>query len=565
MTNELVDAYHEICDQLQISPVSVDQVRATSPLPLQLHGAAPQLVHDSPIGLVLAVGDTYDTWALLRHDRRDGCADCLASIPDFLSYFYDGFESQDFDNDVAVALISLFARHHDVSLALTNAYGPQNWSVVRSVATCETCHDDGDIVAIEGSTRVAAAPQHAVDATGGYRVLSAADFVQANRWVVGFASLVGNPVGVDESEDVALVNAPVRTALSPADCEISGGKGYTFDQSLASFVGEGLERYALARALRTDAVIGTRRSVANAVDLEAEFGLPSVDAHESLTRYHDSLSLEWLPAVDVDSGRTVALPANFIFCPYSPPAGAASIVAASTNGAATGANETDATRQALLELVERDAFWFYARTGMPAVVLEDNDLPKDVRESIASQDGQFTVCLLPNPFGVPVANVAMKAGKSFLTRTARGSGASANVDDAVRRAYAECIQMLHSLDSAIDVEYVDNDMRHIWFTGAASDQFPNLFGAVRRGEHTQLTDLTRPVLEHILSSASTQGIRAYVSPLLTLPGVAVVKAAMTGIAVADATYFESNDRLLHFSQAVGLPTPHVSYNASLFM
>ncbi|MFT4234943.1 MAG: YcaO-like family protein [Microbacterium sp.] len=469
----------------------------------------------------------------------------------------------------ACALIAIFDRCHDLSMAFTNRYAPQNWSVVCPVASCPDCAEVPVVMPSLRSTVVPEGGDVDRDPTAGARRTSAENFVRANRWAIGFASIVGNPVAVEDAAEVSLVNAPIRTSTQPEDCEVSGGKGLSLSQALASFLGEAFERWMLAASRRISGVVGSFNMLPNAIDVTREFGFPARDEDPSIDTYDPGILLEWLPAEELTSGSEVDFPSNLVFCPYLPAATAHAISFGSTNGASAGGSVVDATEQALLELVEWDAFWFYARTGHPASKVAFPDLPADVAAMMAQIDGQFYVHLLPNPFSVAVASVTVHAGSTFHARSARGTGASGNATDAIRRAFVECIQMLYSLNTGVGVEDVSSDMRGLWYTGRAFDVFHNLFDLPAHDDPSWVPlEVQGSLATHILESARAQLMRVFRVVILDDSERAVVKCAMTGVSVSDSTYFRSGVRLETFASEMNLRTIRrhdIQYSGSLFM
>ncbi|GEM_PF-1204422 len=552
--DRLYQAYIAICNELAITPASAAGFASTATSPPD----ARQIIN---------VGDAASTWVLLRDDRRDGCATCIHSIGPWIEHFYGGHAATVFSPRDAEALLGAFDRLHDLSLALTNAYAPQNWSCVLPVAGCVDCADVLRASCPPTARAAEVVEGHDVD-TAGRRTSSATGFVAANRWAFGFAAVVGNPVPVPDVPGVTLVNAPIRTSVDPSQCEIAGGKGVAAEQALASCLGEALERYALASTVHSGSVTGAMHEVPDAVDVATEFGFPVVDGHPSIRPCTPSARLEWVGAVELLDGTAVRLPANFAYCPYVAPDDVDTIVAGSTNGAASGATRGDARSQAMRETVERDAFWFYARTGVSPIHVEPASLPTDLVAAMDAYNGTFAVTLLVNPFQAPVANVTFTSGASWATRSARGSGHSTTVLASIRRAFAECVQMLQSLDSGIEVSPNPSDMRHLWFSGEAIDAMPNLFEA---SNGRRLLDESRQLFvegqstHDLVVAAARQGQRAFEIPIARENSFAVVKVLLTGASVADPTYFSNSRRLETFAANLELPPPSVTYSGSLFM
>ncbi len=557
MDHELHEAYTAICAELGLAPASQSQFRDA--LAAGLDGAE-----------VVSVGSEARTWILVRGDARDGCTNCLTSVAPFIDHFYSGDEDVVFADAAAAQLLVGFHRLHDLSIAVTNAYGAQNWSCVVAASDCPGCADARLSITPPALRNVAletGGTENGSTDIGGDRAMSPEVFVGRNRWAFGFASVVGNPVAVPEAKSVSLVNAPIRTSVDVLRCEIAGGKGISLEQALASCLGEAFERYALATANRGEVVTGESAEVDGAIDVASTFGFPVVDEHPSISLLTGDIALEWMNATDLTTGRSVRIPANFALCPYSSGPYAA-IVAGSTNGAACGATGEDARAQGLREIVERDAFWYYARTGVEPVHLDLATLPREILAAMGGYDGTFAVTLLPNPFDAPVANVAFVASSGFQTRSARGSGHASTVEASIRRAFAECIQMLYSLDSGIEVDPVQTDMRSLWFSGQAPRVMPNLFVAAagtQRLDHARERFRENQPAKALVDSAARQGLAVFEIPLVEEHGFAVAKVVMSGASVTDATYFATCERLDEFASFMRHPDPEIRYSGSLFM
>ncbi|MDO7882600.1 YcaO-like family protein [Antiquaquibacter soli] len=586
MQDDAVESgYRAVCRELGLEPVERgpgEGERGGHPVVRSLAEARAARGRDTVLVLDEA-GMT--TVAIVAGDWSSGCPDCLHSKVLALAHYYSGDRDDPLDVEAAIALVARVRDRHGVVLALTDGYRAQNWSVCVAVPGCAGCAtrerspDDlaralGQTVAEPAPTSTVAAPAPAPlehpaiehDPTAGLRGASGAEFVARNRAAIGFASILGNPVAVEEELEVSLLNAPVFVAGDPEAHEVAGGKGADVEQSLASCVGEGLERYLLAGAYRLPATIATREELGDAAcSPTVEFGFPARDAHPGVERYRDDLEIEWVLADDLHTGERRFVPANLVYCPYLPGGGAPAISVGSTNGAATGATVADATRQALLESVERDAFWYYARTGIPPLAVSQSCLPRDVEVGMSVMRGQFFTHVLENPFGVPVAHVTFESDVLEGARSARGTGATPRLESSIRRAYAECMQMYHSLSTGIAVDRVTTDMRHAWFTGRSRSLFPALFTRGRPpGGGVEALPGVDPALE-ILASAREQGLSAYRVVLAETDSFAVVKVLVGGMALMDATYFEYGHRFHDLARSLGHPEPRLRYTESLFM
>lgn len=400
--------------------------------------------------------------------------------------------------------------------------------------------------------------------------MPASAFVSANRAAIGFASIVSNPYDGGDEPHATLLEGLIRTSIDPSECDVAGGKGLSTAQALASFLGEGLERYFAAAPFKALAVTGTERELVTAIDPILRFGYPAEDKTPGIEAYSPELAVEWIHGENLTNRRDVLVPANLAFCPYVPGDAAASrFSVTSTTGVAAGANVEDATLQALLELIERDAFWYFARTGQRLAALPTAALHPYVADAVRTMPGQFMFHALPNQFDVPVVHVTYIADDRYETRTARGIGAGDDSEQASLRAFVECLQILHSLNLAVEVEPIDDDMRHIWFTGEAMNLLPNFF-----------LDATQPTissgvsprpkgsmtLSSLIETLQSEAITVYRVVIADSPSFAVVRVLASGMCLTDATYFTSSDRLADFARSLASnPAPRVAYTGPTFM
>lgn len=559
------EAYLALCRELSIQP-STDRStvlpRARSvDAAVSLRGSDSILEIDHPGGM---------TVALVAGDWSSGCPECVQSKIVGLEHYYPGDPDDPLDVEAAVALVSAFRERHGIPLAVTDAYAPQNWSVCFPVPGCGRCsgvaRTSADLAASYGElwagrTVTSTPAEH--DRAAGLRQLSGSEFARGNRSAIGFTAVVGNPVLVDEDR-VSLVNAPIFVSTATDDHEVSGGKGANLEQAIASCVGEGLERYFLTGVFRELGVVASRADLgALACSPREDFGFPAIDPR--VVRYADDVTLEWVVADDLHTGDRKFVPANAVYCPYAPVSGGSVISVGSTNGAATGATVADATRQALLEAVERDAFWYYARTGIPPSAVSAAMLPPDVAASMSTMRGQFWTHVLENPFGIPVVHVTFESDVPGGSRAARGTGATLRLESSIRRAFSECLQMYHSLSTGVAVEPTTADMRHSWFAGRARTDFPEFFARnqIRRVREEPPRGLDPT--DAILASAREQSLPVYRVTLVETPAFAVVKVLVGGMAIMDASYFENGTRFSDVARAVRHPEPRVRYRGSLFM
>ena len=510
------------------------------------------------------------TWGLIAADLRWGCELCLRAAVDLIDAYYADQAEEAFHDEGARELLSKFFELHQVALSVTNAYAPQNWSVCFPVAMCSRC---GAVPRPAAALRevfihdlmTAPNPVQSQD-TGGVRSVSAETFIAATRAAIGYAAIVGNPYDGGEEPAAVLIEGPVRTSLNAHDNEVAGGKGRSEAQAIASFLGEALERYFLTGIFGTARLVAGESDLPGAVSPIAEFGYPASDEHPTITPYSTDLSVEWLASTRLDTEADVFMPADMALCPERPRDRRAEVFSVgSTTGASAGATVDDATTQALLELIERDAFWYYARTRRTMSTIAPHLIPMPIKAELEGRDGRFVFHVLDNPFGVPVVHATYRAHDPHGSRSARGIGAAASFEQACMRAYVECLQMYHSLSLGIEVDESAHDMRALWYRGTALTALPNFFDDTQRLDAVPqgLPDAT---LGTLLTQITRAGHTAYRTILTTTGSFAVVRVALTAISVSDATYFRNNDRLTQFSVSLGHgPAAPAVYRGSTYM
>jgi YcaO-like protein with predicted kinase domain len=463
-----------------------------------------------------------------------------------------------------ILLTAIFYHFHGLLLGVTQSVPEQNWSLLCPLPHCRVCGGGASDWAetIQKKLKPHDGELKETYDVSSSRAMTPVDFVRANRYAIGFCSVVGN-VGINvEFRSFPVTYAPIF--VGEGKIEVAGGKGATEEQSLASCIGEALERYYLVNPSRTKGKVSSYNDLPKSgrMDLFKFFGFPVNDEHPSVVEYANDLPIEWLDFTDAISGEAKLLPASFVYCPYFPSKGAHVISVGSTNGASAGANVIDATVQGALEVLERDAFSFYSRLGHSVVRIPDELVPEDVSCTIAELGwARFHVTLLPSTvLGVYVCQVVMVSSRKHDAQTARGTGATFNLQKSIRRAFAECIQMYISLSGTMNEVPSDLDMRDLWRKGAAKDLLSCFFnpidGDLPKGDGNA---------ELMFQSAAEQGLRFFRHVLAKTERFAVVKVLATHWAVSDPTYFANNKRFSQIEDLLGLKPRSVEYRNSLFM
>lgn len=223
----------------------------------------------------------------------------------------------------------------------------------------------------------------------------------------------------------------------------------------------------------------------------------------------------------------------------------------SSNGTAAGSDIQSASIQAMLELIERDAFWFYCRTTASPFAVPCKYIPERILRIMDSNpDIKYIFETLPNPFDIPVVQVLAIDQCSQTAKSARGTGAAFNLSDAIERAFNECNQMITSLRTAARIDSA-TDMRSIWFSGEAEKIFANLFHPVQQERIPDPATVSSDAFSYLTNKFDEQKLNVYRIPLWNTVHSSVVKCIATNIAPCDSTYFTNSNRLEDFAKAMG--------------
>lgn len=237
----------------------------------------------------------------------------------------------------------------------------------------------------------------------------------------------------------------------------------------------------------------------------------------------------------------------------------------SSNGTAAGSDIQSASIQAMLELIERDAFWFYRRTTASPFAVPCKYIPERILRIMDSNpDIKYIFETLPNPFDIPVVQVLAIDQCSQTAKSARGTGAAFNLSDAIERAFNECNQMITSLRTAARIDSA-TDMRSIWFSGEAEKIFANLFHPVQQERIPDPATVSSDAFSYLTNKFDEQKLNVYRIPLWNTVHSSVVKCIATNIAPCDSTYFTNSNRLEDFAKAMGFNIHRSTYTGSLFM
>ncbi|MDX2183268.1 MAG: YcaO-like family protein [Gemmatimonadaceae bacterium] len=172
-----------------------------------------------------------------------------------------------------------------------------------------------------------------------------------------------------------------------------------------------------------------------------------------------TLPLAWTVATALDAGPSALVPSHLVYFGYRPPRGVRVPRAAGradSNGCAAGRSTADATRRALLELVERDAVaqWWYHQAPRPEVprAVWADDRRSRLVEWLA-RDGRDTWMLdLTGDLGIPVVAAVSVRRQGTFPRVLLGFAARLDRRTAAHRALDELLQeamLVHAADRGL--------------------------------------------------------------------------------------------------------------------
>lgn len=348
--------------------------------------------------------------------------------------------------------------------------------------------------------------------------------------------------------------------------DVAGGKGNSENACLASCMGEAIERYFLSGICSTQLIRAAFEDIgAIAVNPEVVWGFPVNDSR--VAEYAASSQIQWTKVESLSSGDAYFIPADMVYSPPLAENNAVNVTAGSTNGTSAGANLNDATIQSILELIERDSYWYYFRSRTKPVLLDAFQMCSARIHKIMNDNAKlhYTFELLPNPFRVPVAQVLVEDELTGIT--ARGTGAMFTLSGALDRAFNESNQMLVSLQTGVDVSVSNYHMRSIWYQGKAKQCFANIFNPVvfeEVGDLFDNIDESRP-LDDLINRLNRFGIDVYRKVLINSSLFCVTKCLASHIGTHDATYYRRSTRLREFASQMNYRYEPSSYTGTLFM
>jgi ribosomal protein S12 methylthiotransferase accessory factor len=277
----------------------------------------------------------------------------------------------------------------------------------------------------------------------------------------------------------------------------SGGKGFDPPQARVSALCEALERYSgiwqgeeepvlpatTRRKLGGDALdVATLLGFSNRQYAERDvWNVDNDDPHAWVpVPFDDDIAIDWVPVWSLTNSRIALAPAAY--CYYGHPDLRHQFCAPDSNGCAAGSTLTEATAQALFELVERDAvaIWWCNTVSRPALDLESFSLPilAELREVFRSQGRDFWALDLTSDLGIPVIGAVSARLGEPVEDVIYGFGADFDPAAAATKALLEMNQSLFSVLRGIPgtpIRYrTDRPSALRWFQHATRAGLPYL-------------------------------------------------------------------------------------------
>jgi ribosomal protein S12 methylthiotransferase accessory factor len=191
--------------------------------------------------------------------------------------------------------------------------------------------------------------------------------------------------------------------------------------------------------------------------------------------------LGWTAATALDGGANALLPSHLVYFGYRPPPGVRvprALGRADSNGCAAGRTTADATRRALLELVERDAVaqWWYHQARRPELPRAEwvNPRRAQVLDWLARNGRDTWMLDLTGDLGIPVVAAVSVYRHAKRPRILMGFAARLDRRAAAHRALDELLQeamLVHAADRGVLTQPAD-DRR--WLRNGTLEAQPQL-------------------------------------------------------------------------------------------
>jgi thiazole/oxazole-forming peptide maturase SagD family component len=289
---------------------------------------------------------------------------------------------------------------------------------------------------------------------------------------VGILRAVGP--GVSYAQDPAVFSAGTVASQLSLSSRIAnpgkaGGAGETLETSLASAIGEAVERYSMLFYDPERMILAAWRDLG---DIAVPPDLLRLHSREQVERpgrkgrldyFDDDSPARWMWGWSLTHDRPRLVPAALVYLGYDPGADEVSIGSNASTGLAAGLTREGAILSGLYEIIERDAFalsWAF-RQARGKVRVDDEGLRARMRSSFALDRPGVRLDLFDLTLDIPVPTLfaVMRRGAEFGPALCLGAAARLSPRDAVRKSLLELGQGLPFLRSlrAQSTEWVKRD------------------------------------------------------------------------------------------------------------
>ncbi|WP_414683011.1 YcaO-like family protein [Longimicrobium sp.] len=362
----------------------------------------------------------------------------------------------------------------------------------------------------------------------------------------------------------------VREKLLPAQV-IAEGKGLTHERSIASAVGEAVERIL---GSFPSAQVGIRSACFR------ELGIPDeeINAFDFGPRdcLHPLIVTDWVDAYEwcSEGCEPLFVPAELVFTSHIGGSRVAVVAYRNTTGLAAGRSVDEAVLNGLLEIIERDAYWIVMRCKMrtPTISLRDvQRLDPRVGELAINLERQGLRLHLQDislDWPIPIVHAFLEDASGRVPAFAHGSGAALSISEAVTRAICEVVQVRSDLCRWVDTHLLDfvmpaNPLRSPHLTWADPLWGPQLahFRTSSRQARSVRTERTNAHVADLVAALraelSVRGHRVLYCRLGEIGGIHGVRVFLLGATPPDPRGERVSPRMKRFLNIQGLSSPYI--------
>ena len=226
----------------------------------------------------------------------------------------------------------------------------------------------------------------------------------------------------------------------------SGGAATSRDEAMAKAIGESIERYSPALFDAEALPLFAWRDAPAAAVHPSAFALYTPDQYDEpgfpWVPFREDTEVRWTPAVDLESGSEVLVPACRVFMPYNYYLGSGDspIDQPISTGLACHASFARAAATGLCEVIERDAVMiaWQAKVSPPAIRIET--LPDDLYDMVQRFECKglkADMLDITTDNGVPTIFSTMRGRNTEQAALVVAAAASPNAADAARKSLDE--------------------------------------------------------------------------------------------------------------------------------